>query len=459
MPGPWENYKQPDAAPWDKYSTAPAAPAKSLSEQIADPSMTPDTGWRGQIERFGQGTAEALTNPILHPIDTARALLTTPPDAKSGLDNDLSTIKNAATHPANTLGQVAGGAILGHVGGGVSEIPGALKDFAAPDVPAQTMKGLRIPAGSKNAEPLLGKVDTAKPYLQGANDLKDLQSRIPAAKTEVYQPYKDFIESNRSKALGDSTVGDLYDRDKEITAQLGQIKNDPMAMQQAAQKGLTQADLIAEQKDIRAKLFPAAEDAGVRAQEINKTYSALKGIEKQIAGKNTTLVPDEPQGFGRMRNLSIKEPIKALDQIKPAAQDILNGRLWGGNPIDTAIQDSFKTAGPKPNLGSYRPPVIRGLLQAPVNEIPLSESAFRPGASNGGLFNAPENPNPMPANLDYPGIPREIYDQGVIKPNPHYLSGSEHPELSGRLKPSKGILRTRGPLPNINDLDEFGRVR
>lgn len=359
MPQGWTPVDETAWKPVDEPKSAPTASAKPLNTQasdyIADPSMTPDSGWRGQIERFGQGTAEALTNPILHPIDTARALLTSPSDPKAGLDNDVNTIKNAVQNPANTLGQVAGGAILGHLGGLPADVSEGLKSFAAPDVPAQTMRGLRIPAGSKNANPILGKVDIAKPYLQGADSYQELQSKIKPALDEVYQPYSDFIEANRHATLGNSTVGDLFDRDKQITAQLGNIKNDPAAAQQAAQKGLTQADLMDEQKAIRAQLFPAAEDAGVKASEINKTYGALKSIQKQIAGKNTILVPDEPQGFGRMRNLSIKEPLKALDQLKPAAQDILNGRLWGGNPIDTAVQDAFKTSGPKPDLGKYTP--------------------------------------------------------------------------------------------------------
>jgi hypothetical protein len=106
-----------------------------------------------------------------------------------------------------------------------------LTDFAAADPRVSAMEGLRIPAGSKNAEPILGKVETAKPYLQGVENLKDLQGRLPAAKSEVYKPYEDFINASRQQPLGDSTVGDLYGRDKEITAQLGNLESDPLAVQ------------------------------------------------------------------------------------------------------------------------------------------------------------------------------------------------------------------------------------
>jgi hypothetical protein len=382
---------------WQQQQQGTDSSAKPLNDQasdyIADPSMAKDSGWRGQLERFGQGTAEALTNPFLHPIDTARALMT-----PGTIQGDADMLRNAAKNPANTLGQIAGGAILGHVGGGLSE---GLKDFATTDPQAAAMRGLRIPAGSKNAQSILGKVETAKPYLQGADSLEDLQSRLPAAKSEVYGPYNDFIEANRHASIdgpsGPSTIGDLYDRDKAITAQLGQIKNDPMAMQQAAQKGLNQADLIAEQKAIREKLFPAAEQAGVDATGINKTYGALKGVEKQVAGKNTLIVPDEPMGLGRIQNLKLRPDLGLLKEIKPFAQDILNGRFWSGNPVDLGIKDAFANAGPKPDLGRYEP---LPRLQLPSQASPIT-------VPEPHQFTAPYTPKTAASLLDL-GIPEKV---------------------------------------------------
>jgi hypothetical protein len=380
----------------DAYKpAAPAQPAKSwndaASDSIADPSMTPDARntWQGQLERFGQGTAEAITNPFLHPIKTAGSLLEqTPPgmlfDAVTGRKNAGQQMgQSLVDNPANTLGQLAGGAILGHVAGGAMQVPGALDEFRTPDTDVQAMKGLRVPAGSNKANRILGNVETAKPFLKGANTLEDLQSRIPGAKEEVYAPYKQAIDAMQHQTVGNSTVGDLFNRDKEITAQLGNIKNDPLAMQQAAQKGLTQADLLDEQKSIRSQLFPLIEQAGVDVPGLNKTYGALKGIEKQIAGRNTVSVPDEPQGFGRLKNLSIKEPLKFLDQAKPAAQDILNGRFWSGNPVDTAIQDAFKTSGPKPSFGKYQPPAR---LQLPAEASPDSAGDYDLAEPHGQVF-------------------------------------------------------------------------
>ena len=78
-------------------------------------------------------------------------------------------------------------------------------------------------------------------------------------------------------------------------------------------------------------------------------------------------------------------------------------------------------------------PRIRGFLMPPVEETPLSPAPsprnprMRPMAFPAKIN--PEGPmearsgNPMADISEYPGI------------NPHYLSGSEHPELSGRVTP------------------------
>jgi len=86
------------------------------------------------------------------------------------------------------------------------------------------------------------------------------------------------------------------------------------------------------------------------------------------------------------------------------------------------------------NEASVRPaPRIAGFLQPPREEIPLHAAPpprnpqMRPMAFNAEV--KPEEPmeprsgNPMAPISEYPGV------------NPHYLSGSEHPELSGRVTP------------------------
>ncbi len=360
---------------WDRIKGIPQAWEEQMSpvDQALAPRPSDGTIGTGVRNVLGSAASTVLA-PIMHPGDsllgaiksatplgelydqahTARDLFTgdVRQNAANMVPKDVpQAVETGAGQP---LGMGAG-AELGEGIGAAGDSIDALRTRLEPNARVSTMQGLRIPSGSPKAEPLLGKVEIAKPYLQGAENLRDLQGRLPAAKSEVYKPYEDFISASRQQPLGDSTVGDLYDRDKEITAQLGAIKSDPAAMQQAAQKGLTQADLINEQKAIRAKLFPAAQDAGVDAEGINKTYGALKSVEKSVAGKNTDLVPDQPMGFGRVKNLKLKPDLGLLEEIPAALKDLHNGRFWSGNPVDLGIKDAFRTAGAKPDFGQFTP--------------------------------------------------------------------------------------------------------
>lgn len=85
---------------------------------------------------------------------------------------------------------------------------------------------------------------------------------------------------------------------------------------------------------------------------------------------------------------------------------------------------------------SVRPNPVRGMLPAPAEEIPLAAKTRNP-KMRPMAFDAQVNPeepmeprsgNPMAPISEYPGI------------NPHYLSGSEHPELSGRYPTMQGVL-------------------
>ncbi len=101
---------------------------------------------------------------------------------------------------------------------------------------------------------------------------------------------------------------------------------------------------------------------------------------------------------------------------------------------------------------SARPNPVRGLLPAPPEQIPLAPT---PSPRNPKMrpiaFDAEVNPeepmeprsgNPMAPISEYPGI------------NPHYLSGSAHPELSGRIPTTQGVLirpqqASGAPLPSM----------
>ena len=106
--------------------------------------------------------------------------------------------------------------------------------------------------------------------------------------------------------------------------------------------------------------------------------------------------------------------------------------------IAQSAEDRLGELNPQLNAAADRAsvrsaPRIAGFLEPPREEIPLAPSPvprnpkMRPMAFDAEVN--PEEPleprsgNPMADISDYPGI------------NPHYLSGSEHPELSGRVTP------------------------
>ncbi|MFT4112394.1 hypothetical protein [Silvibacterium sp.] len=92
---------------------------------------------------------------------------------------------------------------------------------------------------------------------------------------------------------------------------------------------------------------------------------------------------------------------------------------------------------------SIRPrPQTRGLLQAPQRDIPLNNGVAQ-GSTEGRLFPSEYQMAPSGVNADVE--------------SPHYLSGSEHPEISGRFAPPSGVLRTREGM-SAPVLDEFGRM-
>ncbi len=108
------------------------------------------------------------------------------------------------------------------------------------------------------------------------------------------------------------------------------------------------------------------------------------------------------------------------------------------------------------NRVSARPaPAVRGLLQPPQESILLSRERV-PRGTRGGLFPAQAN---QEWHLGQTGetVPGE-YGYGNPLPKPQFLSGSEHPELSGSYAPPKGILNSRDLRGGKPPVDEFGRI-
>ena len=82
------------------------------------------------------------------------------------------------------------GGIAGEVGGAAGS---GLRRAAIGDPDAAALKALNVPAKSAKVQSTLNAVDRTRPYVSGAKDLADLQSRINPAKDEVWAPYQQAV--------------------------------------------------------------------------------------------------------------------------------------------------------------------------------------------------------------------------------------------------------------------------
>lgn len=150
---------------------------------------------------------------------------------------------------------------------------------------------------------------------------------------------------------------------------------------------------------------------------------ALKAMAPGIA-ESALGIRKLDRAYGKTPGAAILNETKGFSPgtIAKSAQ----GRLDELNPL---LNDAADRA-------SVRPNPVRGLLNAPPEEIPLAAMTRAP-KSRPMVFDAKVNPeeameprsgDPMAPISDYPGI------------NPHYLSGSAHPELSGRIPTMQGVL-------------------
>jgi hypothetical protein len=171
------------------------------------------------------------------------------------------------------------------------------------------------------------------------------------------------------------------------------------------------------------------------------TGAAMGGIGSGIGQGMQALAPKIAESALNIRKLDRaygKTPGQAIINetkgFSPARiAESAQGRL---NELTPQLQSMARQADTRPIR------TIRGQLQSPQYDIPLNRPGFR-GTNRGGLFDAETNTSPVPG-VD--ASPRSAYrpaSEGGIIDDPGYVSGSEHPELSGRAIPSRGVLRTR----------------
>jgi hypothetical protein len=482
----WEQYAvQPQnnggADKWAQYATtAPSAPA------VAPPSMLQsmmnnfnantqgaqpgDSGLKGFVENIGQGGGQAirgLANMIQHPLDSAHSEVDAVRAGPSSWLNQAHQEVNAArADPSravgNAIGQLGTGEILGGAGvsalkpivGGAGKIATAARTAAIGDPDIAALKGLQVGPKSPKSLSTLKAVEGARPYLQGASSLEDLQARIPQAKSEIWQPYQDAVDAIGNRQVkgpdGMTTVSELENQRLQLSAlNRGLKRGSPEALQLAAQKGMSQAELLAQEKAVTGALDPELSSTGIDPKGIRKTFGQVSQVGDRVSGKSTLAEGEQPTGLGKIANLSLEHPLQAPGQVLGGLRDLVAGRpMFGAKPTDLGIREGFRTAGPKPDFGTPTPPNLNAAkplaLPAPEYEIPLGRP--KPDSlslrSRGGTFpNAvadedplePRSGDPMAPISDYPGI------------NPMYVGGRA-PLRDFQISPTKmGVLKTRDP--------------
>ena len=267
----------------------------------------------------------------------------------------------------------------------VANIASALSDAAKGSPDAAALKGLNVSAKSKVALRTIQNTDAARPYLQGVQNLEDLQTRIPQAKAEVWGPYQRTIDAIGRKTVdgpdGPTTIQALEDQRLQLSAiNRGLKAGDPATLQLVQQKGLNQADLLAQESAVKDALDPHLEQAGIKPQLIRKTFGQISDVGSKVLGRSTVSETPTAYGIGRAANLSIKNPLAAPGEIASGVRDMVAGRpLFSGSATDVNIREAFRNGGPKPNLGDFDP---RTQLSMP------SSTRLLP-AQSGGAYQIP----------------------------------------------------------------------
>lgn len=273
-------------------------------------------------------------------------------------------------------------------------VGGAIRDAAIGDPDAAALRGLRVPANGKKVLPMQDSLQTARPFLQGANSLEDLQAKIGPAKKEIFSPYRQTLDQVGSNPIQHpngsmTTLADLENERQQLSALNRGLKTgDPAALQLAQQKGLSQADALAQEKDIQSTLDPALSKFGIDPQGIRQAYGAVSRIGGQVSGRSTLLEKPQPSGLGKIGQISLKQPFQAPGQILSGMRDIAAGRpLFRMSPTDVGIREGFADSGPKPSFGQYTPFKPAGAIGAPPIQLggaqPVpSPSSFRPPPFN-----------------------------------------------------------------------------
>lgn len=478
--------QQPQTDPWEaeaaKMHAAPvagnAAPSgddsswKIWQQGGGDPSTSDD---RNSIQKsFDENTKTnpkeppletglksvvgAVGTPFIHPMKTLDSMgdMINPdvdqnPLVKmgKGVEDDYKS-GGLGYAGAKLAGNVFGGAALGGAGeAGLGEasqaIPKmgtAVRDAAIGDTDVAALRGLRVAPTSNKIQRVMSNVETARPYLQGAQSLEDLQQRIPQAKSEIWAPYQDTIsQAGHTKVMGPdgpTTIADLENERLQLSALNRGLKTrDPEALQLAQQQGMSQADLLQREQAVKSALDPALSKFGIDPQGIRKNFGSVSQLGGMTNGESTILEKPQAYGLSKMAGADFSKPASIPGTIGSGLRDIVAGRpLFRGSPTDVGIREGFRNAGAKPNLGAYQPPVLPKMLMPDVvGNADFGEDAY-PGSLNGIPARGESSPFVTPPPARGPMALPENSGAGDVQP----MVGVRAPSHPGV---AEGFAKTR----------------
>jgi len=459
-------------APAGSPRGGPPIPAAHPPANMQEPTMTNnfnantqgakpgDNPVKGFVENVGQGGGQMIRS-LAHPIDTLRS-------AFSSLSHPIDTahqeVDQLRSDPSRFIGNAIGqtgtaGILAGGIGEAAKPIGASIRSAAIGDPDAAALRALNVPPKSGRVQSTLDAVSKTRPYVAGAKNLEDLQSRIPAAKDEIWNPYKQAVGNIGNRPVvgpnGPTDVSGLESERLQTSALNRELKSrmpNPEAVKLAEQKGMGQAQLLQHERAIKSALDPELASTGINPGATRATYGGVAKVGERVSGRSTVGEESQPYGFGKLRNLDITKPLQAVPTLFDAGRDIVAGRpFFAGKPTDVAVRDAFRYGGPKPDLGTLKAPNLsearpQGLPAPPIGlgrspEISGTPEGYRPPPfyhdttpmRTGRLLNAP---------------PIELGGKVQESPNPIFHQDTT-PIRKGRLLPELGLDT---PLSSYSDI-------
>lgn len=337
------------------------------------------------LNRIGEGMFGASAGSVAHPLQTIKSMGQAMDYSPSGVQHTVETDPGAARTIGGLIGSTG---LFGGIGEGVGALRGvgsALRTAAIGDPDAAALRALNIDPKSPKALSMIRASQQTRPYVAGAQNLEDLQSRINPSKQEIWAPYKQAVGTIGQRPVqgpeGMTNVSELEAERKQTSALNRNLKSampNPESVKLAEQKGMKQADLLQHERDVKSALDPELASTGIKPQDIRSTYGGISKVGKAISGRSTLGEESQPYGLGHLRDIELTKPASWLEPFGRAGRDVAAGRpLFSGKPTDVAVRDAFRVGGPKPDLGRLTQPNLSAPMPArlPAPSIQLGAPA------------------------------------------------------------------------------------